>query len=169
MAFFVSCQILKTFIRSTFLALSAAHFDFFKKSGFRTVGAHSARIHARINQYPSGRIAQKNAPIRTHQWYALLNLCQYLRQAWPNVKIIIRGDGGFCRWKLLRWCEKSNVSYCIGACHNKVLEHHAAALMKQAEAEFEETGDKSRLFGKTNYSAKIWGKERRMIIKSERL
>ncbi len=64
-AFFVSCQILRTFIRSTFLALSAARFDFFKKSGFRTVGAHSARIHARINQYPSGRIAQKNAPIRT--------------------------------------------------------------------------------------------------------
>ena len=96
-------------------------------------------------------------------------LVEYLRQAWPDVKIIIRGDGGFCRWKLLRWCEKNNVSYCIGACRNKVLEHHAAELMEQAEAEFKKAGEKSRLFGETNYSAKTWDKERRMIIKSERL
>ncbi len=69
----------------------------------------------------------------------------------------------------MRWCEKNNVSYCIGACCNKVLERHAAALMEQAEAQFKETGEKSRLFGETNYSAKTWDKERRVIIKSERL
>ena len=96
-------------------------------------------------------------------------LVEYLRQAWPDVRITIRGDGGFCRWKLLRWCEKHGVWYCMGACRNKVLERHAETLMKQAEAEFEETGEKSRLFGETNYSAKTWDKERRMIIKSERL
>lgn len=96
-------------------------------------------------------------------------LVEYLRAAWPDVKITIRGDGGFCRWKLLRWCEKHSVSYCIGACRNQVLERHAAALMEQAEAEFEETGEKVRLFGETNYSAKTWDKERRVIIKSERL
>ena len=96
-------------------------------------------------------------------------LVEYLRQAWPDVKITIRGDGGFCRWKLLRWCEKHDVSYCIGACRNKVLERHAESLMNQAEAEFEESGEKVRLFGETNYSAKTWDKERRVIIKSERL
>lgn len=96
-------------------------------------------------------------------------LVEYLRQAWPDVKIIIRGDGGFCRWKLLRWCEKHDVSYCIGACRNKVLERHAATLMEQAEAQFEATGEKVRLFDETIYSASTWDKERRVIIKSERL
>ena len=96
-------------------------------------------------------------------------LVEYLRQAWPDVKITIRGDGGFCRWKLLRWCEKHDVSYCIGACRNKVLERHAAELMERAEAEFEATGEKSRLFDETIYSAKTWDKERRVIMKSERL
>ena len=96
-------------------------------------------------------------------------LVQYLRESWPEVKITIRGDGGFCRWKLMRWCEKHNVFYCLGACRNQVLERHADALMKQAEAKFEETGEKVRLFDETNYSAKTWDKERRVIIKSERL
>jgi len=41
--------------------------------------------------------------------------------------------------------------------------------MNQAEAEFEATGEKVRLFGETNYAAGTWDKERRVIIKSERL
>ena len=96
-------------------------------------------------------------------------LVEYLRQHWPDVKITIRGDGGFCRWKLMRWCEKHDVSYCLGACRNQVLERHADVLMRQAEAEFEKTGEKVRLFDETSYSAKTWDKERRVIIKSERL
>lgn len=96
-------------------------------------------------------------------------LVEYLRQAWPDAKIIVRGDGGFCRWKMLRWCEKNGVFYCVGACRNKVLERHAAELMEQAETAYEETGEKVRLFGETQYAAKTWDKERRVIIKSERL
>ncbi len=41
--------------------------------------------------------------------------------------------------------------------------------MEQAETEFERTGDKVRLFGETVFAASTWDKERRMIIKSERL
>ena len=96
-------------------------------------------------------------------------LVQHLRQAWPDVKITIRGDGGFCRWKLMRWCEKHDVLYCLGACRNKVLERHAADLMRQAEVQYEKTNKKTRLFAETNYAAKTWDKERRVIIKSERL
>jgi len=99
-------------------------------------------------------------------------LVKHLRQHWPEVKITIRGDGGFCRWKLMRWCDKNNVFYCLGACRNQVLEHHAKPLMQQAETEFEQTGQtgqKVRLFGETLYAANTWDRERRMVIKSERL
>ena len=38
---------------------------------------------------------------------ALLKLrVQRFRRQWPNGRIIFRGDSGFCRWKLLRWCDK---------------------------------------------------------------
>ena len=93
----------------------------------------------------------------------------HLREHWPEVKITIRGDGGFCRWKLMRWCEKHDVFYCLGAFRNQVLERHAGSLMQQAEAEYEKTQQKVRLFGETSYAAKTWDKERRIIIKSERL
>jgi hypothetical protein len=32
-------------------------------------------------------------------------LVERIRKQWPDVKIIIRGDSGFCRWKLMRWCD----------------------------------------------------------------
>ena len=39
-----------------------------------------------------------------HAWAILSLLVKRLRQVWPGVKIIFRGDSGFCRWKMLRWC-----------------------------------------------------------------
>jgi len=50
-----------------------------------------------------------------------------------------------------------------------VLERPATPLLELAEAEFEKSGEKIRLFGETTYSAKTWDKQRRVIIKSERL
>ena len=38
-----------------------------------------------------------------------------------EVKIIVRGDSGFCRDEILKWCEENNVFYCIGLAKNKRL------------------------------------------------
>jgi hypothetical protein len=32
-----------------------------------------------------------------------------LRRAWPLARIIVRGDSGFCRQRLIRWCERRGV------------------------------------------------------------
>src|SRR5205085_8703742 len=32
-----------------------------------------------------------------------------IRQAWPQVRILVRGDSGFCREELLSWCEQHKV------------------------------------------------------------
>ena len=34
-----------------------------------------------------------------------------IRDHWPKVKIIIRGDSGFCREDIMRWCEGNKVEY----------------------------------------------------------
>ncbi len=44
-----------------------------------------------------------------HAWAILALLVKRLRKAWPTVRIIFRGDAGFCRWRLLAWCECHNV------------------------------------------------------------
>jgi hypothetical protein len=96
-------------------------------------------------------------------------LVERIRQEWPDVKIIIRGDSGFCRWKLMRWCDKNRVDYIFGLGRNKVLERRVASLMEEAEAAFEATGEKQRLFGETEYAAGTWDRPRRVIMKAERL
>ena len=42
-----------------------------------------------------------------HAWAILVLLVKKLRQAWPGVRIVFRGDGGFCRHKMLGWCRCS--------------------------------------------------------------
>ena len=49
-----------------------------------------------------------------HAWAILALLVKRLRQTWPQVKIILRGDSGFCRWKMLSWCERKHVGYIVG-------------------------------------------------------
>ena len=48
-----------------------------------------------------------------HAWAVLKLLVGRLRQAWPGVKIVVRADSGFCRWRMLRWCEDQGVGYVI--------------------------------------------------------
>jgi len=49
-----------------------------------------------------------------------------LRQAWPATRIIVRGDSGFCRQRLLRFCERAGVGYVIGLARNARLEARVA-------------------------------------------
>lgn len=92
-----------------------------------------------------------------------------IRQRWPQVRIVLRGDSGFCRWRLLRWCDRHEVQYVVGLAKNKRLTAQAQAWQTQAEARFQATQQKQRLFGEFSYAAESWDRERRVIVKAERL
>jgi hypothetical protein len=96
-------------------------------------------------------------------------LVHRLRQAWPRVRIILRGDSGFCRWKLMRWCEQNGVSYVLGLARNPVLEGLAAPFMATAQAQFSATNQKVRNFHEVVYAAQTWDHPRRVIVKAEHL
>lgn len=96
-------------------------------------------------------------------------LVDRIRREWPQVRIIVRGDSGFCRWRMMRWCENHGVDYVFGIGRNPVLEQRIDPLMEQAAAAFDQTGQKQRLFGETQYAAATWDRERRVIMKAERL
>jgi DDE family transposase len=102
-----------------------------------------------------------------HAWAVLKLLVQGLRQAWPNVKIIFRGDSGFCRWRLLRWCEQHGVSYLVGLAKNARVLALAQSFTEQAQQEFAEQKEKQRLFAEVQYAADTWDKERRVLVKAE--
>jgi hypothetical protein len=96
-------------------------------------------------------------------------LVRRLRQAWPEVRIILRGDSGFCRWKLMRWCERNGVFYVLGLARNQVLERLAASFMAAAKTQFEATFQKVRNFHELMYAAGTWDHTRRVIVKAEHL
>jgi hypothetical protein len=102
-----------------------------------------------------------------HAWAILSLLVKRLRQKWPKVKIIFRGDCGFCRNKMLEWCDKNSVGYIVGISRNKRLLELSASLREEASLLCEEKQEKQRLFGEFQYAAKSWNNEKRIIIKAE--
>ena len=108
-----------------------------------------------------------DAPLHTRAILKLL--VGRLRQAWPKVRIVLRADSSFARWKLLRWCEKNRVFYVVGLARNPVLERMAVLFMQAAEAEYEQTREKVRHFHEFPYAAGTWDRQRRVIVKAERL
>ena len=102
-----------------------------------------------------------------HAWALASLLVKRLRKEWPGVKIIFRGDSGFCRHRMLRWFEKNNVHYIVGLPGNKRLEKECRDLIVKAKENFEKTAIKQKLFSETIYAAKTWEQKRRVIVKAE--
>src|SRR6516164_7112254 len=94
-------------------------------------------------------------------------LVRRLRAAWPGVKITLRADSGFCRWRLMRWCDCHGVGYVLGLARNGVLERQAADAIARAEGRFRRTGQPQRIFDSLSYAAATWDRSRRVIVKAE--
>ncbi len=85
-----------------------------------------------------------------------------IRQRWPAVKIWLRGDGGFCREKLMAWCEREGMDYVSGLPQNERLKKLIEAPMGQAAQQHAETKVPARVFGEFLYSTKdTWNRDRR--------
>ena len=102
-----------------------------------------------------------------HAWVILALLVKRLRRAWPEVRIIFRGDSGFCRPKMLSWCDRHNVGYIVGLARNPRLAALAEPWMNAAEQDFAASGIKQRRFGEFRYAAESWTGERRVIARIE--
>ena len=102
-----------------------------------------------------------------HSLGILKLLVTRLRRAWPGVRVVVRADSGFCRWRLMRWCERRRVGYILGLARNPRLAALARPAMALAEAGFAETGLKQRRFAELAYGARSWDRERRVIARIE--
>jgi hypothetical protein len=102
-----------------------------------------------------------------HSWAILKLLVERFRRAWPSVKILFRADSGFCRWRMMRWCDRHGVDYLIGLARNKVLERRAQPWTDQAQQQYQQTGQKQRIFAELSYAADTWDRPRRVIVKAE--
>jgi hypothetical protein len=93
-----------------------------------------------------------------------------IRARWPRVKIIVRGDSGFCRDDIMSWCETREIDYVFGFAKNERLKAIIAEELKQAQRQYEETKEASRVFKDFRYQTReSWKQERRVVAKAEHL
>src|SRR3954452_8225658 len=91
-----------------------------------------------------------------HTRAVLKLLARKLRRAWPEVRITIRGDSGFCRWRLMRWCDSHGIGYVLGLARNPALQRAAGDEIVRAERQSHRTGEAQRIFGSFAYAAASW-------------
>jgi hypothetical protein len=94
----------------------------------------------------------------------------HIRRQWPNVKILLRADSGFCREHLMRWCEAHGVDYLFGLAKNARLLRIIGGELYQAKQHCEQTQQAARVFKDFTYrTRKTWSRERRVVGKAEHL
>lgn len=99
---------------------------------------------------------------------ALIKLiARRLRQQWPHVRLIVRGDSGFCRPKALRRFDAWGIDYIIGLQKNATLEWFSAVPAQALAEAYEASGSKQRLIGEFQYATRNWDRERRVIARLE--
>jgi hypothetical protein len=98
----------------------------------------------------------------------LIRIVGQIRARWPRVRILLRGDSGFCREALMAWAEANRVDYVFGLARNVRLEAEIAAEMAQAKAAAEQSGQTARRFKDFRWSTRdSWSRRRRVIGKAE--
>jgi hypothetical protein len=100
----------------------------------------------------------------------LERVVKQIRQSWPQVKIILRADSGFCRESLMSWCEANQVGYVFGFARNERLRRIIDPQMQQAAALHCDSGQAARVFTEFAYQTNdSWSRPRRVVAKAEQI
>ena len=87
----------------------------------------------------------------------LKRLIQKLKQAYPKALILFRADAGFAVPALYSYLEdQPETRYVIGFITNNRLLAETAPLLSKAQRQYQETGEKQRLFTSFSYQAESW-------------
>jgi hypothetical protein len=100
----------------------------------------------------------------------LERIVERIRAVWPDTRVIVRGDSGFCREWLMSWCEDNDVHFIIGIGKNNRLNQEIEEELALAKALYQCSGKASRVFKDFCYKTlKSWRWQRRVIGKAEHL
>jgi hypothetical protein len=101
----------------------------------------------------------------------LLRIVKKLREAWPAVRIILRGDSGFCREEIMSYCEGvGQLDYVLGLAKNSRLIKTIETEMAEAQQIYQSRQKSARVFKDFRYRTRqSWSCERRVVGKAEYL
>ena len=100
----------------------------------------------------------------------LQRIVKQIRAVWPQVRILVRGDSGFCREELMAWCEAEGLDYVLGLAKNERLKASIKKELQKAAHQYQETRRAARFFKEFYYQTrKSWSERRRVVAKAEHL
>ena len=98
----------------------------------------------------------------------LSRIVAQIRERWPRVSILLRGDSGFAREEIFAWCEEHGVEYVLGVARNARLERLLEPAIERAEKRCAESGEAERVYEELRYRTRdSWSRSRRVIGKAE--
>jgi hypothetical protein len=120
------------------------------------------------DQLLSARLRPANQDAAAGSVEEVRRIVTQLRERWPEVKIVLRADSGFCREELMGWCEQNRVDYLFGLARNQRLAKIIGAQMHQARMLHQSSGQPARVFAEFSYKTrKSWSCARRVVAKAE--
>src|SRR5215469_7642537 len=91
-----------------------------------------------------------------------------IRQRWPKVRILLRGDSGFAREALMAWCENHGVDYLFGLAKNRRLVAEIESELAAAQEQSQQTQKPARRFKDFTWRTRdSWSGARRVVAKAE--
>jgi DDE family transposase len=120
------------------------------------------------------RLRQANSDASAGSLAEIERIISQIRATWPEVKIILRGDSGFCRNELMSWCEGQGVDYVFGLARNQRLRGIIGRQMWEATEQWNRTRKPARVFAEFRYQTRKaknrgWNRERRVVAKAEHI
>jgi len=106
-----------------------------------------------------------SAPKRAVQ--LLKPIIDRLRQEWPDLEIVIRGDAAFGCPQMYRFCEGNDLGYLLGLKASKPLQERTEWALEWIKERFERDGRACRHLGGFRYQAGTWEHERHILYKVE--
>ena len=113
------------------------------------------------------RSVEAGCHVTLHRSCRAASIAQF-RRRWPRVRIILRGDSGFCNDELMGWCEANRVDYVFGLARNRRLEAALVNQLAEAKRLCAASGRPARVFRDFQYcTIDSWSRTRRVVGKAE--
>ena len=101
----------------------------------------------------------------------LSRIVDRLRQAWPDVLIVVRGDCSLAQPELYEYCESQGLLYAFGYASNAVLQRRTEGALQDLQTYYAFYGHREphvqRFEVVEDYQAEGWSRPRRIVAKIE--
>jgi hypothetical protein len=97
----------------------------------------------------------------------LKRVVKKIKEAWPEVGILLRGDSYYSCPAVYEFCEEEEIKYVFGFKPYKPLKRKAEPLVQEAQKRYAREKQPVKMFSEFSYQAKSWPQPKRIIVKVE--